>query len=529
MQEHILSWITFLPLLGMIAIMFVPKANTSLVKTIALVATGLPLVLATWLYFGLFDKTSGDLQMVERVGWIAALQVEYFVGVDGLSLALIWLTALLLFIGVPASFGITKAQKSYYALLLLLEVGILGVFVSQDYFLFYVFWEIMLLPMYFLIGIWGGPRREYAAIKFFLYTLAGSVLMLIALIALRLDMGALIASGAPEVARALANAGAMEAPFSIPAMTALGGAGLLTGSTLPFGGDLLGMQFTTWVFWFLFIGFAIKVPVFPFHTWLPDAHVEAPTAISVILAGILLKLGGYGMIRACFPIVPGGFNDFSYAIGVLGVISIVYGAYVALGQTDFKRMVAYSSVSHMGYVLLGMAALTEMGMSGAAIQMFNHGTSAAVLFLVVGVIYDRAHHRDLNGFGGLSQVMPRYWALTTLGFFAALGLPGLAGFVSEWMTLIGAYNSPRPGFKLLVVISVLGIVITAAFLLYAMQRVFLGNLNQKYKDFKDINMREILCQAPLLFLCVLLGLAPWYLLDWMEPSVAKLIQNLTVN
>jgi len=384
------------------------------------------------------------------------------------------------------------------------------VFVAQDYFLFYVFWEIMLLPMYFLIGIWGGPRREYAAIKFFLYTLAGSVLMLIAIVALRLDMGNL----------------PTEVPFSIPAMQAMAQQGLLLGNSLPFGGELLGMQFTTWVFWFLFIGFAIKVPVFPFHTWLPDAHVQAPTPISVILAGILLKLGGYGMIRACFPIVPQGFNDYAYALGVLGVISIVYGAFVALGQTDFKRMVAYSSVSHMGYVLLGMACLTEWGMSGAALQMFNHGTSSAVLFLIVGVIYDRAHHRDLNGFGGLAQVMPRYWALTTLGFFAALGLPGLAGFVSEAMTLLGAYDSPREGFKLLVLISVIGLVITAAFLLWAMQRVFLGDLNQKYKDYKDIDGRELFCQAPLLFLCVFLGIAPWFLLDWMEPSIRLLVENL---
>ncbi|HED64558.1 MAG TPA: NADH-quinone oxidoreductase subunit M [Planctomycetes bacterium] len=505
-----LSWITFLPLLGMIAILFAPKTNTSLIKGISLVATGLPLVLATWLYFGLFDKLDPGLQLTERIMWIGAIKAEYYVAVDGLSLALVWLTTLLLFIGVPASFGITKAQKSYYALLLLLEVGILGVFIAQDYFLFYVFWEIMLLPMYFLIGIWGGPRREYAAIKFFLYTLTGSVLMLIAIVALRLDMGAL----------------GSAAPFSIPAMQEMAQQGRLIGSGLPFGGELLGMQFTTWVFWFLFIGFAIKVPVFPFHTWLPDAHVQAPTPISVILAGILLKLGGYGMIRGCFPIVPDAFGQFSYALAVLGVISIVYGAFVALGQTDFKRMVAYSSVSHMGYVLLGMAALENWGMSGAALQMFNHGTSAAVLFLIVGVVYERAHHRDLNNFGGLSQVMPRYWALTTLGFFAALGLPGLAGFVSEAMTLLGAYNSPHEGFKTLVIISVVGIVITAAFLLWAMQRVFLGDLNLKYKDFKDLTAREIFCQVPLLFLCVLLGLAPWLLLDWMKPSIELLVKNL---
>ncbi|MAB80288.1 MAG: oxidoreductase [Planctomycetes bacterium] len=511
MNDHtILSWITFIPLIGMGAILFVPRNNSGVIKLIAGIATAIPFLLATQVYFGLFDKKSAELQLVQQLDWIKAVDAQYFVGVDGLSLALIWLATLLMLVAVPASFGIQKAQKSYYALLLLLEVGIVGVFVSLDYFLFYVFWEVMLLPMYFLIGIWGGPRREYAAIKFFLYTLTGSVLMLVAIIALRLDMGAIGA----------------ENPFSIPEMTLQAGAGMLTGTGLPFGGHLLGMQFTTWIFWFLFVGFAIKIPVFPFHTWLPDAHVQAPTPISVILAGILLKLGGYGLMRACFPIVPSAFNEFAYALGILGVISIVYGAFVALGQTDFKRMVAYSSVSHMGFVLLGMAALQNWGMSGAALQMFNHGTSSAVLFLIVGVIYDRAHHRDLNGFGGLAQVMRKYWALTTLGFFAALGLPGLAGFVSEAMTLMGAYNSEREGFKTLVIISVIGIVITAAFLLWTMQRVFLGNLNEKYKDFDDINFREIMCQAPFLFLCVFLGVAPWYLLDWMQPSIDKLVTTL---
>jgi NADH-quinone oxidoreductase subunit M len=328
--------------------------------------------------------------------------------------------------------------------------------------------------------------------------------MLVAIVALRLDSGT----------------------FDIPTMVELARQGQLTGASLPGGGELLGMQFTTWVFWFLFVGFAIKVPVWPFHTWLPDAHVEAPTPISVILAGILLKLGGYGMLRACFPIVPDAFQSFALALAILGVISIVYGAFVALGQTDFKKMVAYSSVSHMGYVLLGFAALTEWGMSGAALQMFNHGTSSAALFLIVGVIYDRAHHRALNGFGGLAQVMPRYWALTTLGFFAAIGLPGLAGFVSEAMTLVGAYDSANPTFKVLVVISTLGIVFTAAFLLWAMQRVFLGKLNPKYADLPEINAREIFCQAPLLFLCIFLGILPWYLLDWMRPSVQNLVDML---
>ena len=499
--DNILSWITFIPFIGMVAILFAPKRNMALVKGISLVATFIPLVLATQVYFGMFDKTATGYQLVQKLDWIPALGVHYHVAIDGLSLPLVWLTTLLLFIAIPASETVPRVSKAYYALLLLLDVGIVGVFISLDYFLFYVFWEVMLLPMYFLIGIWGGPQREYAAIKFFLYTLAGGALMLIAMVALRLNSGT----------------------FSIPELVAMGGRGELHGPSL------LGMQFTTWVFWFLFIGFAVKIPAFPFHTWLPDAHVQAPTPISVILAGILLKLGGYGLIRACFPIVPFAFQTFAFSIAVLGVIAIVYGAYVALGQTDFKRMVAYSSVSHMGFVVLGMAALTEWGMNGAALQMFNHGTSSAACFLVVGVIYDRAHHRDLNGFGGLAQSMPRYWALSTIAFFASLGLPGMAGFVSEAMTLVGSFQSADPRFRVLVLISCVGVVLTAAYILWALQRVFLGPLNEKYKDYTDISAREIFCQAPLLLLCVLLGIFPFLLLDWMDTSVIQLMSQLAIG
>ncbi|MFT5051148.1 MAG: NADH-quinone oxidoreductase subunit M [Chlamydiales bacterium] len=495
---HILSWITFTPFIAMWVVMFLPKQNMSLIRGVTLVGTFIPLVLATQVYFGSFDKAATGYQLVEKADWIVGIKAQYFMGIDGLSLPLVWLTTLLLFLAVPASQTVPRVSKAYYVLLLLLEVGIVGVFVSLDYFLFYVFWEIMLLPMYFLIGIWGGPRREYAAIKFFLYTLAGSVLMLVAVIALRLDQGT----------------------FSIPELAEAGRAGLLAGPSL------LGMKFTTWVFWFLFVAFAIKIPAFPFHTWLPDAHVQAPTPISVILAGILLKLGGYGLIRACFPIVPDALHEFAYTLGVIGVISIVYGAYVALGQSDFKRMVAYSSVSHMGFVLLGMAALTEWGMNGAALQMFNHGTSSAACFLVVGIIYDRAHHRDLNAFGGIGQVMPRYWALSTVAFFASLGLPGLAGFVSEAMTLIGAFQSEDTRFQILVLFACLGVVLTGAYILWALQRVFLGPLNEKYKDYSDINAREMFSLVPLLFLCLLLGVAPFLLLDWMDTSVVELMRKL---
>jgi NADH-quinone oxidoreductase subunit M len=327
-ESTILSWIAFIPLIGMALVCLAPKSNMTLVKGISAIATLVPLILATQVYFGMFDKTATGYQLVQKVGWIQALGIEYYVGIDGLSLPLVWLTTLLLFIAVPASETVPRVSKAYYALLLLLEVGILGVFISLDYFLFYVFWEVMLLPMYFLIGIWGGPRREYAAIKFFLFTLAGGALMLVAIIGLRLASGT----------------------FSIPALAEAGQNGLWES-----GPALLGMPFATWVFWFLFIGFAIKIPSFPFHTWLPDAHVEAPTPISVILAGILLKLGAYGMLRINFPFFPEVMGQMAFWIGLLGVINIIYGALVAMAQTDFKRLVAYSSVSHMGYVLMGLA------------------------------------------------------------------------------------------------------------------------------------------------------------------------------
>jgi NADH-quinone oxidoreductase subunit M len=502
MGEHILSWMTFLPVIGAAVIAFIPSERKEIIKTVAAAAAAVPLVLAVQLFVN-FDRGTSGMQFVEHYTWIKAFNIEYFMGIDGLSVPMVLLTAFLSFLCIIASWNIDKAVKGYFALFLVLEAGMMGVFCALDFFLFYVFWEVMLLPMYFLIGIWGGPRREYAAIKFFLYTLAGSVLMLLAMIALYLNTSDPVTGGHT---------------FNMLHMFDQANHGSWLQAT--------NIRHLLWMG--LFIGFAIKVPIFPFHTWLPDAHVEAPTAVSVILAGVLLKMGTYGILRISYPILPDAALWFSYPLAILGAINILYGAYCAMAQTDMKKLVAYSSVSHMGYVLLGMAAFTEAGINGAVLQMFNHGTSSAALFLIVGVIYDRAHHRDLNGFGGLAQVMPRYWALTTLGFFAAIGLPGLAGFVSEAMTLVGAYQSADERFRVLVVISVLGIIITAAFLLYAMQRVFLGDLNPKYADYdkKEITAREIFCQAPFLALCVILGIFPFYLLDWMEPSIQKLVQTL---
>ena len=496
----ILTLITFSPLVAAAVILLIPADRKDAIRTACAAGALVPLLLASKLWVD-FDTALAGYQFVTQVDWISSMGVQYYLGIDGLSIPLVWLTTLLMFLAPFAAWKIEKGVKGFMLLVLLLETGILGVFCSLDLFLFYVFWEVMLLPMYFLIGIWGGPRREYAAIKFFLYTLAGSVLMLLGIVALYLCV-----------------ADTVDTPFSIPMLSQMVQSGELTGANLVNGGELFGWAFMKWVFVFFFIGFAIKVPIVPFHTWLPDAHVEAPTSISMVLAGILLKLGTYGILRinlGMFPEIAIGFADIG---AVIGVVSILYGAFCAMAQTDFKRLVAYSSVSHMGYVLLGASAFTSLGLNGAAMQMFTHGTSSAMLFLLVGVAYDRAHHREIEGFGGLAGVAPLYTGITTVGFFAALGLPGMSGFVSEFLVLVGAWEV----YPVLTSLAVIGIVVTAAFLLWTLQRVFLGPLNEKYKDFPEVNGREIFTLVPLGFLCILLGVVPALLLDHMDVTLEQL-------
>ncbi len=499
----LLSLMIFVPLLGMIAVLLLPRESEELVKRVTLLFTLIPLALAVALFIS-YDRAAAGTQYVVNVPWIEAFNIQYHIGIDGLSVTLLLLTALLGPICVIASWrNIEKGIKAYMALFLLLETGMLGFFAALDLFLFYVFFELTLLPMYFLIGVWGGPRREYAAIKFFLYTLFGSVLMLVAMIAVYLN------SGAP---------GART--FDIPTLITLAATE---------GHALNNLNFQIWAFLGFFIGFAVKVPIFPFHTWLPDAHVEAPTAISVILAGILLKMGTYGLVRVNMAMFPQGMDFFCNGTGtwgnslaLLGFINIVYGSFCALAQTDFKKLVAYSSIGHMGFVILGLAARNTEGITGAILQMFNHGVISGMLFLLVGVLYDRAHHREINGFGGLGAKMPVYTGITTLAFMASLGLPGLSGFVGEALSLLGAYDK----FKMLTILSTIGIVVGAAYFLWTLQRVFLGTLNPKYEALPEINGREILTLAPLGILTIVLGIWPNFAIDMFRESVTNLVNVL---
>ena len=494
MGEHILSWMTFFPVIGAVVIAFIPSERKEVIKTVAAAAAAVPLILAVQLFMT-FDRTTAAFQFVEHYTWIESFNIEYFMGVDGLSVPMVLLTALLSFICVIASWRIDKAVKGYFALFLILEAGMFGVFCSLDFFLFYVFWEVMLLPMYFLIGVWGGPRREYAAIKFFLYTLAGSVLMLLAMIAFYLNTSDPV-TGAHT--------------FNMLHMFDQGN-----------HSEWLQLTNVRHLLWLgLFIGFAIKVPVFPFHTWLPDAHVEAPTAVSVILAGVLLKMGTYGILRISYPMLPDQAVWFSYALAVLGAINILYGAYCAMAQTDMKKLVAYSSVSHMGYVMLGMAAMTPAAINGAVFQMFNHGTITAMMFLCVGVIYDRAHTREINGFGGLGLQMPLYFSFFSFSLFAALGLPGLSGFVSEAMIFMGVF----PVYRTITMIAALGIIIGAAYVLWMLQRVFLGPKNDKWDSLPDINGREMFTLVPIGIIVLVLGVYPMPVLDLMKVTLNNLIK-----
>lgn len=491
MQNHLLNIICFLPLIAVFFILIINKKHEKTIRWTALLFSFLSFVLSCCLLYSFDAIQDGlykgfDKNSFFEAKWIDSFYIYYRVCVDKLSVLLLILTGLLTTISTIVSFNIKKDIKLFYALLMILLFGMNGVFLAEDLFLFYVFWEIMLLPMYFLIGIWGGDRGRYAAIKFFIYTLFGSVLILIAVLAVYYKMKALGFEGdAFNIAKII--------------------------EVRPFfnEGAITFIQY--FLFILLFIGFAIKLPVFPFHTWLPDAHVEAPTAISVLLAGVLLKMGAYGILRINFPFFPevAASTIVITVLAILGIINILYGACCAFSQSDFKRLVAFSSVSHMGYVLLGICVLKEEAINGAIFQIFSHGITASFMFILVGVLYDRAHHREILKFGGIASVMPKYFAFAMVGFFASLGLPGLIGFIGEFLTFLGVFEYS----KIYACVAAIGMILTSAYILLTIQRVYLGKEKQEYKDFSDVNICEKASLYTLSFLAIIFGIFPSLLIN----------------
>ncbi len=488
MSSHLLTYLIFVPLVGAVLVVLVGKGRDSLSRWLALGVSFVNFVLTIPL-FTRFDSTTADMQFVHRVEWVEDLGISYAVGVDGISLLLILITTLLTVLSILASWtSVTTRVREYMASMLLLETGMLGVFCSLDLFLFYVFWEAMLIPMYLLIGVWGGERRIYAAVKFVLFTLAGSLLMLVAIIFLYFQHGS------------------STGVYTFDLLT------LYQYTVDPEAQSLLFLAF--------FLSFAIKVPLFPLHTWLPDAHVEAPTAGSVILAGVLLKMGTYGILRFCLPLFPLATAEFTYPIMVLSVVGIVYGALVAMVQTDVKKLVAYSSVSHLGFIVLGIFAMNEQGMQGGIIQMVNHGISTGALFLIVGMIYERRHTREIEDFGGLAQVVPAFSAVFLITILSSIGLPGLNGFVGEFLILLGAYQSN----VLMGVIATSGVVLAAVYMLWMFQRVVWGEVDDANAKLTDLSLREWVVVAPLIVLMIWIGVHSETFTSRTEVSSRHLIE-----
>src|SRR5215208_3531526 len=492
-----LTLLTFFPLLGILILLFVPSTAKSTLRWVALITSLVVFAMSLWV-LGMFNASNPDLQLVAQYDWItvAGWNIQYYLGVDGLSILLVLLTAFLTPISILSTWtAVEERVKDFMVFFLLLEVGMTGVFLAQDLFLFYIFWEFTLVPMYFLIGIWGGPRRIYAAIKFFLYTMAGSILMLLAILWLGIYGGT----------------------FSVP--------------------DLIGVGIDPatqmWLFLAFAAAFAIKVPMWPLHSWLPDAHVEAPTAGSVILAGVMLKLGTYGFLRFNIPLFPDAAVRAAPWIALLATIGIIYGAAVSYAQRDVKKLVAYSSVSHLGFVMLGLFALNSQGMQGAILQMINHGLSTGALFLLVGMIYEQTHTREIKVYGGLWKITPVFGAIMLIVSLSSMGLPGLNGFVGEFAILLGAFGSQAIDNAWFAAISALGVIMAAVYILYMFQKMFLGPQGTVVDEVKshghgirDLNWREIATVAPLLLFIFWIGLYPKPFFALMAPSVDKLVAAL---
>ena len=490
-MSNLLSLTTFLPVLGVLLLLFIPKDSKGMLRNVAFATTVVTFLVSLPIMFGF--QSNAEFQFVEDVPWIAAgpFVMRYFIGIDGISLWLVILTTFIMPLAVLSTYtAVEEKVKEYMILLLLLETGMLGAFISLDLFLFYIFWEVMLIPMYFMIGIWGGKNRIYAAVKFFIYTMVGSLLMLVALIYLYFK--------------------GLEAGFT-------------NFSLLQFFNLQLPLATQVWLFLAFALAFAIKVPMFPLHTWLPDAHTEAPTAGSVILAAIMLKMGTYGYVRFAIPLFPEAAHKFTPLIATLAVIGIIYAALVAMVQEDVKKLVAYSSVAHLGFVMLGIFAFNVEGITGGMLQMINHGISTGALFLIVGFIYERRHTRLITDFGGLSKQMPVFATIFMIVTLSSIGLPGTNGFVGEFLILVGAFEG---ALRWWTVIATSGVILSAVYMLWMFQRVMFGELdNPKNQKLLDLNAREIAIMVPLIVMIFVMGIYPKPFIDKMDPAIKKLVSQ----
>lgn len=491
MMENILSLLIFFPLVAALFILIFFKGGKTTMWA-AFAASIVEFILTIPLMTN-FDKSETAMQFVEKVDWIPALGIQYSVGVDGISILMVFLTTMLTAIAILGSFTyIQKRQKEFYIAMLVLETGMVGTFLAMDFFLFYLFWEAMLIPMYLIIGVWGGKRRIYAAVKFFLYTFAGSVLMMLAIIALYFKHGAVTGEYTFDIMKITAQYAAYSVPFQMLVCAAF------------------------------FLGFAIKVPMFPVHTWLPDAHVEAPTAGSVILAGVLLKMGTYGMLRFCLPITPIASIKMMPFVAIMSVIAIIYGALVAMVQKDIKKLVAYSSVSHMGFVTLGIYALNVSGIEGGILQMFNHGIITGALFLLIGLIYERTHTREIADYGGIAKSVPVFATIFLIFTMGSIGLPSMGAFVGEFLVLVGAFQA----FSDWAILAAIGVIFSAVYMLWCYQRVLYQSLNTKWENLKDMNVREVIYIFPLLIVVFWIGVYPETFTEYMHASVKNLVDHM---
>ncbi|MFQ5453066.1 MAG: NADH-quinone oxidoreductase subunit M [Candidatus Zixiibacteriota bacterium] len=492
MEHDILTLVTFFPLVGIIFLLFIPKTQHNTIKSMSLIISFVTFLLSIWLYV-MFDPLANGMQFEINVPWITSFGISYHLGIDGISLLLIVLTTILTMLSILASWkSITNGIKGYFISMLLLEIGMIGVFCAMDLFLFYIFWEIMLVPMYFIIGMWGGPRRVYAAIKFVLFTMFGSLLMLVAIIYILFEYQKYAGEFSCDMIKIINN--------------------------LP-----LGYEQQLWLFGAFALAFAIKVPLFPFHTWLPDAHVQAPTAGSVILAGVLLKMGTYGFIRICLPLFPEATIAYLPYICILSLIAIIYGALVAMVQKDVKSLVAFSSVSHMGFIMLGMFALNVQGLEGSVMQMINHGISTGALFLLVGMIYERRHTRLIEEFGGIAKVMPVFSVIFMIVTLSSIGLPLTNGFVGEFLILLGTFKANN----VYGIIAASGVIFAACYMLWMYQRVFFGKITKpENAKLLDINWREKIILIPIIIMIFWIGLYPKPFFERIEPAVKQVIYQM---